>query len=29
LELVYPGKHLLKINNEDGKFMVNLEIDLS
>jgi two-component system, LytTR family, sensor kinase len=29
LELVYPGKHRLKINNEDGKFMVNLEIDLS
>jgi two-component system LytT family sensor kinase len=29
LELLYPGKHRLKINNEDGKFMVNLEIDLS
>ena len=29
LELVYPGKHRLKINNEHGKFMVNLEIDLS
>ena len=29
LELVYPGKHQLKINNQDGKFMVNLEIDLS
>jgi histidine kinase len=29
LELVYPGKHQLKINNESGKFMVNLEIDLS
>ena len=29
LELVYPAKHRLKINNEDGKFMVNLEIDLS
>jgi hypothetical protein len=29
LELVYPGKHLLMINNESGKFMVNLEIDLS
>ena len=28
LELVYPGKHQLIINNEDGKFMVNLEIDL-
>ena len=27
LELVYPGKHRLKINKEDGKFMVNLEID--
>lgn len=29
LELVYPDKHQLVINNEDGKFMVNLEIDLS
>jgi two-component system LytT family sensor kinase len=29
LELVYPDKHRLKITNEDGKFMVNLEIDLS
>jgi hypothetical protein len=29
LELVYPDKYRLKINNEDGKFMVNLEIDLS
>jgi two-component system LytT family sensor kinase len=29
LELVYPGKHRLKINKQDGKFMVNLEIDLS
>ncbi|AEV98797.1 hypothetical protein A4D02_09630 [Niastella koreensis] len=29
LELVYPGKHQLMINNESGKFMVNLEIDLS
>jgi two-component system LytT family sensor kinase len=29
LELLYPGKHLLIINNEDGKFMVNLEMDLS
>jgi sensor histidine kinase YesM len=29
LELVYPGKHRLTINKEDGKFMVNLEIDLS
>ena len=29
LELVYPGKHRLKINKEDDKFMVNLEIDLS
>jgi len=29
LELVYPGKHQLMINNESGKFMVNLEIELS
>jgi hypothetical protein len=29
LELVYPGRHRLMINKEDGKFMVNLEIDLS
>jgi two-component system, LytTR family, sensor kinase len=29
LDLVYPGKHRLEIHNEDGKFMVNLEIDLS
>jgi two-component system, LytTR family, sensor kinase len=29
LELVYPGKHRLEINNGNGKFMVNLEIDLS
>jgi two-component system, LytTR family, sensor kinase len=29
LELVYPGKHRLKIIKEDGKFTVNLEIDLS
>jgi hypothetical protein len=29
LELVYPGKHQLTINKEKGKFMVNLEIDLS
>jgi two-component system LytT family sensor kinase len=29
LELVYPGKHRLTINKDDGKFMVNLEIDLS
>jgi two-component system LytT family sensor kinase len=29
LELVYPGKHRLIINKEDGKFMVKLEIDLS
>ena len=27
LELVYPDKHRLKINKEDGKFMINLEID--
>lgn len=29
LELAYPGKHQLRIKNESGKFMVNLEIDLS
>ena len=29
LELLYPGKHRLIINKEDGEFMVNLEIDLS
>ena len=29
LALVYPDKHRLIINKEDGKFMVNLEIDLS
>jgi two-component system, LytTR family, sensor kinase len=29
LELVYPGKHQLIINKEDGKFMINLEIDLA
>lgn len=29
LELVYPDKHRLRITKEDGKFMVNLEIDLS
>jgi LytS/YehU family sensor histidine kinase len=29
LELAYPGKHQLMIRNESGKFMVNLEIDLS
>ncbi len=29
LELAYPGKHQLMINNGSGKFMVNLEIDLS
>ena len=29
LELLYPGKHRLIINNEDGKFMVTLEMDLS
>lgn len=28
LELAYPGKHQLRIKNESGKFMVNLEIDL-
>ncbi|MFL5747810.1 MAG: sensor histidine kinase [Niastella sp.] len=29
LELAYPGKHQLSIKHESGKFMVNLEIDLS
>ncbi|HET6256206.1 MAG TPA: sensor histidine kinase [Puia sp.] len=29
LELVYPGRHRLHFKKEDGKFMVNLEIDLS
>ena len=29
LELVYPDKHRLMINKEDGKFTVKLEIDLS
>jgi two-component system LytT family sensor kinase len=29
LELVYPGRHRLHIKKEDGKFMVNLEIDFS
>ncbi|HTD97785.1 MAG TPA: histidine kinase [Mucilaginibacter sp.] len=29
LELVYPGKHRLMINDEGGEFMVKLEIDLS
>ena len=29
LELVYPGRHRLHIKKEDGKFTVNLEIDLS
>lgn len=29
LELVYPDKHQLVITPEAGKFMVNLEIDLS
>ena len=28
LQLVYPGKHRLTIKNEEGKFMVKLEIDL-
>jgi two-component system LytT family sensor kinase len=28
LELVYPGKHRLVIDDADGKFNVNLEIDL-
>ena len=29
LELVYPGKHLLNIDKQDGKYIVKLEIDLS
>jgi two-component system, LytTR family, sensor kinase len=29
LQLAYPRKHQLRIKNESGKFMVNLEIDLS
>lgn len=29
LQLAYPHKHQLMIKNESGKFMVNLEIDLS
>ena len=29
LQLVYPGKHGLIINEADGKFMVNLKIDRS
>ena len=29
LHLAYPGKHQLRIKNEAGKFMINLEIDLS
>jgi len=29
LQLVYPAKHQLNINKDNGKFMVNLEIDLS
>ena len=28
LDLLYPGKHRLQINENDGKFTVNLEIDL-
>jgi hypothetical protein len=28
LELVYPGKHDLSINNADNKYIVNLRIDL-
>lgn len=28
LELVYPGKHSLEIRNADGKFSVDLKIDL-
>jgi two-component system LytT family sensor kinase len=29
LQLVYPGKHQLRIEEKDGKYMVNLEIDLA
>lgn len=29
LELLYPGKHRLSIDKENGKFIVKLEIDLS
>lgn len=29
LELVYPGKHNLQIEEKDGKYKVNLEIDLA
>ncbi len=29
LELVYPGRHELRACHEDGKFIVNLQIDLS
>jgi hypothetical protein len=28
LDLVYPGKHKLTIDNADGEFIVNLEIDI-
>lgn len=28
LELLYPGKHVLKINNEEDVFVVNLKLDL-
>ena len=29
LELVYPGRHQLRAGHEDGKYIVNLQIDLS
>lgn len=29
LELVYPGKHLLQAGTVDGKYIVNLEIDIA
>lgn len=28
LDLLYPGKHSLQINEEQGKYIVKLEIDL-
>jgi two-component system LytT family sensor kinase len=29
LELVYPGKYHLRIEEKDGKYLINLEIDLA
>ena len=29
LELVYPGRHQLRAGHEDGKYIVNLQIDLA